>query len=274
MLFRSCFLGGDINRINPAFFQWLDRRVAYCNYRGIVPDIGLTRLGEATLSRFEEPQIRRVWRYVVSRYAAYNVCWVFSGAECSSRALGQIEALAKLTRQIDSRAHPLLTALSKAQDNATWADGILCTRLTANSVQRIWEEDSPLFLRESNPATSPTMQMWETLFQGGAWQPVLPDSETRPLDNPATQALLNASRLFLSLRFSRLSPHPELLRYTEPNSPILVLANPGREYLLLFHKETTIKLDLLEALGKLNVRWYNIKTATYTGDEEIGRAHV
>ncbi len=266
----------DLNRLNPAFFQWLDRRIAFCNYRGIVPDIGMTRKGEATLSHFEESQVRRLWRYVVSRYAGYNVCWVLSGTPLSDRALAQMEVLAKLTRQIDSHAHPLLTALSEAQSQkeVAWVDGTLTSTLTSGAVRRIWDEEHPVCVRENlpnPPAKNPNVLkgLWETLFQGATWQPILPEEETRPLEHPATQALLSASRLFQTTRFSRLSPQPDLLKSVVPKTSVQVLANPGKEYLLYFPQKTTITLDLLEAIGKLKVLWYRIKTAVYSAAEEI-----
>ena len=67
----------NYDRVNPRFFQWVDRRVAYADSVGIVSILFFTWSQEArnmTVAQYE-----RLALYIVSRCAAYNVFWVLAG---------------------------------------------------------------------------------------------------------------------------------------------------------------------------------------------------
>lgn len=67
--------------INPAFFQRIDRRVAMINAHGLIAaPVGLWVLLETDVGRaLAEDDALRVLRYVVARYGAYQVFWLFGG---------------------------------------------------------------------------------------------------------------------------------------------------------------------------------------------------
>ncbi|HLV80106.1 MAG TPA: DUF5060 domain-containing protein [Chthonomonadaceae bacterium] len=107
------FLNGDPDHPNPAYFQALDRRIAYCNMKGIIPDLGLG--APELLTTLDEAQLRGLWRYIVARYAAYNVCWNLFQSEPDSASLDATErlaGLADLTHRYDPFQHPLTTIAS------------------------------------------------------------------------------------------------------------------------------------------------------------------
>jgi hypothetical protein len=291
--------------INPQFFAWLDRRIAYCNYRGIVPDIGLTEQGETTLAKHEEGRVRWLWRYVVSRYAGYNVCWVLSGSAVGSKAQEQIATLARMTRQIDIGGHPLLSALPETASSLSigeeWLDGILFSGTKPTTLSQNLTLQRPLFLRDTQMELPFRERLWESLFRGGAWQFALPTSERTPLLTPPTQALLSATRFLRRTRFWRLEPHNELLGRAEESdeerrrrrrvetsidlqqqlpaevrnllkreeikTQASVLASPGKEYLLYLPQGGSANLELLETVGKIVVRWYDIANDKLTEEE-------
>ena len=109
------FVNYDLNALNPAYFQWMDRRVAYCNEKGIVPDISLGDLNAGFMASVSDAQLSRLWRYVVARYAAFDVNWNLFGLSAPqtypASADTLIENLARLTRRSDPIGHPLSTVV-------------------------------------------------------------------------------------------------------------------------------------------------------------------
>lgn len=67
----------DHNRVNPQFFQWVDRRVAYADSAGMVSILFFTWSEE--IHKMSTEQYERLALYIVSRCAAYNVFWVLAG---------------------------------------------------------------------------------------------------------------------------------------------------------------------------------------------------
>ena len=109
------FLNYDLSALNPAYFQWMDRRVTYCNERGIVPDISLGDLNAGFMATVSDAQLSRLWRYVVARYAAFDVNWNLFGLSTPQMYPASadllIENLARLTRRSDPVGHPLTTVV-------------------------------------------------------------------------------------------------------------------------------------------------------------------
>jgi hypothetical protein len=67
----------DFNRLNPNFFQWVDRRVAYADSVGMVSILFFAWAEE--VRKMSAEQYQRFVLYVVSRCAAYNVFWILAG---------------------------------------------------------------------------------------------------------------------------------------------------------------------------------------------------
>lgn len=100
-----------IEHINPAFFQAMDRRLAYCNARGIVPDIGIGTLDNSLFSNYKPEALYRLWAYVVSRYAAFDVHWnLFERGNglLTGSTQKSAQQFAELTRLIDPNRHPVI----------------------------------------------------------------------------------------------------------------------------------------------------------------------
>jgi hypothetical protein len=67
----------DYNRVNPNFFQWVDRRVAYADSAGMVSILFF--MWSEEVRKMTAEQYQRFVLYVVSRCAAYNVFWILAG---------------------------------------------------------------------------------------------------------------------------------------------------------------------------------------------------
>ena len=67
----------DMDNLNPDYFRYVDRKVDYITSKGMVMGLFLTWAQQFV--DFTTTQFERYERYVVARYAAYNVYWVVSG---------------------------------------------------------------------------------------------------------------------------------------------------------------------------------------------------
>jgi hypothetical protein len=100
------FLGAD--RPNPAYFDELDRRIAEIHKRGITTDLMLGSVPDTITSLFPDWQAReRFIRYVVARYAAFNITWQGLGEfedYANGRAL--LKELGLDLKKLDPYQHP------------------------------------------------------------------------------------------------------------------------------------------------------------------------
>lgn len=111
-------------------------------------------------------------------------------------------------------------------------------------------------------------RMWETRLAGGYWvakeAPLLSGSELSPW---VLQAVACGS-LFKMVSYWLLRPHDELLLPVQQGGTVPpnvhVLANPGWYYVVYFPEGGEVKLDLLEATGKLQAIWFNPRTGTFS----------
>ena len=152
----------DLDNINPAFFQWMDRRVAYCNAHGIIPDIGIGTLEDSLLTSYNPASLYRFWAYVVARYASFDVNWALfepGAARPSETTRKAAEQFAELTRLYDPNHHPLTSIAlggapptvaappptrpgSNSTPPATGASAIATPRVTSRTVpyDQVWED--------------------------------------------------------------------------------------------------------------------------------------
>lgn len=67
----------DYNRLNPDYFKWVDKRVAYADSMGMISILFFTWSHE--IAKMSSEDYQRLALYIVARYAAYNVFWVLAG---------------------------------------------------------------------------------------------------------------------------------------------------------------------------------------------------
>ncbi|HZP81236.1 MAG TPA: DUF5060 domain-containing protein [Chthonomonadaceae bacterium] len=214
------FVDGDLDRPNPAYFQWMDRRIAYCNEKGIVPDLGIGWPGEGFFAAYSMPKLRRMWRYVVARYAAYDVCWNLFGPEpLAAGTSAYVAAFARLTRQNDPYRHPLTTVTVGPQPVPTSAEDRSDSRLDVvtqwggdlDTLAQNWSLDKPLVVLDPPGAKSgegARQRLWETRMQGGYGTGA---ASAEALDSPEVRWTAACARFFRTTNFWRLRPHPELI---------------------------------------------------------------
>ncbi|MEX2261616.1 MAG: DUF5060 domain-containing protein [Bryobacteraceae bacterium] len=118
------------DRIDPAHFQRLDQRIRYMNAKGIVADLVLGA-GDNQLAKLFPTwrQRERYVRYLISRYAAFNITWQgvenFEEYENGRELLKEIGTLIK---KLDPYQHPRSTgtvATSASLLNDGWMDHVI-----------------------------------------------------------------------------------------------------------------------------------------------------
>ena len=116
------YLGAD--KPNPAYFDELDRRIAAIHKRGITTDLMLASNPDYVTSLFPDWQAReRFIRYVVARYAPFNITW--QGLEefedyADGRAL--LKELGGALAKLDPYSHPR-SSNAKVSSSPLLADG-------------------------------------------------------------------------------------------------------------------------------------------------------
>ena len=115
---------------DPVFHKQLDERIAKINGKGIVVDLILGHDQDELRKTFSSaPQRERFIRYMVSRYAAYNVTWqLVQEFEEYSDARELMKQLGTILKGADPYAHPRTahtTATSSPLMTDGWMDHIL-----------------------------------------------------------------------------------------------------------------------------------------------------
>jgi hypothetical protein len=98
-------------QVNPAYFDYADRRLRHLADSGLVPVIvGSWGRGDCnSMQAIGLEGLKRHWRYLVARYAAYPVCWILAGEipEATKWGEGPWAPLARYVRSIDPYHRPL-----------------------------------------------------------------------------------------------------------------------------------------------------------------------
>jgi len=118
---RAC-LGPD--HPNPAYFDELDRRVLEIHKRGLTTDLMLAANPDVITTSFPDWQSReRFVRYIVARYAAFNITWQ-GLAEFEDWANGRdlLKELGLDLKKLDPYGHPRSTN-AKVTSSPLLADG-------------------------------------------------------------------------------------------------------------------------------------------------------
>jgi len=98
------YLTRDFSVVNPAYFEYADRRIKHLVDAGIVPAIvgGWGRPDCDSLKDAGVTGIKRHWRNLVARYGAYPTVWIIGGESAGP----QWTEVARYVQKIDPYHHP------------------------------------------------------------------------------------------------------------------------------------------------------------------------
>ena len=106
----------DFDRLQPGYFAWVDRRIDYMLDRGIMP--GLILAWSTVMDDFSREQYERYVRYVVARYAAFNVTWLVAAAYNTTLSPAEYAWHGQLIASEDPYDHPLSLVPSAGHSSA------------------------------------------------------------------------------------------------------------------------------------------------------------
>jgi len=123
------FFDYDLDRLNPAYFQWADKRTQYACSRGFLFVI-ILGWPDQDVHTMDWKKLERGWRYVIARYAAYNVMWLLFGEydEAGEVAEKLVNHFAGITRKYDPYQHLLsthTTSSNAALSGQGWLDVVV-----------------------------------------------------------------------------------------------------------------------------------------------------
>jgi hypothetical protein len=252
--------------INPANFQWLDRRLEAILDRGMVPVIiGQWELAVGTMTPEE---LQRYWHYLIARTQAYNVIWIVTGEYGFEEDLDDVRALGEFIQTQNStnhlvtvhptpnRPHPAFSSAEHFWDEA-WLDFHLHQTWDTAAVRETMLVDygrtppTPAVNAESGydgmriwDRERVRLEAWATFMSGGAgytygangvwnWNDGCCDDERHEpprwheaIDIPSSYDMQRLVDFFAPLPWWELAPNDEL------TSDGYVLATPGERYLV------------------------------------------
>lgn len=93
------------DRINPAFFRGLDKRLELMLAEGFLPC--LIGLWNGDLAPMGVERVKEYWRYLIARYAAYNIVWSVAGEySFQSSQVNDWRAVGEEIHRCDPYGHP------------------------------------------------------------------------------------------------------------------------------------------------------------------------
>lgn len=279
--------GKNYDKLNPDYFKWVDVRYEYALSKGIVPVILFTWAQE--FAKFTTAQFDRYAKYLVARYAAYNVIWVLSGEYDEVYVdFGMTpdiwEHHGNVVYNADPYKHPITlhpTGRSSSrefgsrpwmglvmQQGPYWHRDIIRDRVYQKPVVNGeyayagWHADEDV-----------RIGAWECMTAGGFitagfFNTFAPDKGGWDMESYAQQQneVKWALAFMESTKWWAMNPHDELV------SNGYCLAIPGEEYVVYSRSGGAVTINLSHATEDLMVEWLNPRTGQYSSRSTVAPA--
>lgn len=277
--------GKDYDHLNPGYYQWIDRRLAYANSKGIVPVIFMTWAQEFV--KFSDEQFKRFAEYMVSRWAAYNVMWVISGEHNEAYQEYGLTMDAYKQHGITIKAkdpydhpislHPSGRGSSKEFVYEDWY-GFVMQQWPIEYHQKILDDrqyNKPVVNGEYAYADWHDNEdvrrgAWDIFtaggfFTAGFYHTFAPDKGGWDLEaNQREQdALMYCLNVMEQTQWWLMQPHDEL------TSNGYCIANQGQEYVIYSRNGGSATINLQDVTGDIDVRWLDPITGEFAGQTTI-----
>lgn len=100
----------NYDKLNPAYFRWIDKRLEYARAHGIYPALVFSWAQEYL--NFSTEQYKEFCKYIVARYSAYPVFWVLCGeydeiVADSNRPTNEFDDIGAYVYSVDPYKHPI-----------------------------------------------------------------------------------------------------------------------------------------------------------------------
>ncbi|MGB7934168.1 MAG: DUF4038 domain-containing protein [Gammaproteobacteria bacterium] len=273
------FTNYDVDKLNPAYFQYGDQRVKTLLDVNIVPqfiigwpDQGIWSYGDARLKRY--------WRYIIARYTAYNIMYNLfgEGDEFGTNWHTIVNDFGSMTKTFDPYGHLTSTHLTRGPD-ATLAGypwyGFIMLQLATSATNSYLNYNKPVINTEYC-GYEYVINSWGSCFgtpliDGNILRPMIWDIRGRGgyfvyetwwgsnLTSTGALAAAYANQFFENrTKYWLLESHPELFGGKQG------LADPLHEYVVYLKTGGSVSVNLTGASGTFDVEWYNPRTGAVT----------
>ena len=285
----------NYDRLRPEFFQEYDKRVTYANSKGLMPQFWITWSVEFV--KFDQPQYESYVRYMIARYAAYEVAWVVSGEYDHPGVGADVSEYAyhgNVIYQRDPYKHPIsihpwvsnnefgndawLTYVMLQSNHISFDHAVVhAAIINDRTYDKPVVDGEPEYLRPDTGITIDGWRKtaWSTVLAGGyfdtGYQHIFWDPDNHygythsgwDLDYPENiQGMAQMKHLydfFQKVEFWNMTPSDNLVS----SGTAYCLANAGQEYVIYLPDGGSVTVELSYATGTLNVEWYDPKDGTY-----------
>lgn len=288
--------GKNYDKLNPGYFQWVDKRITYSLSKGITPVIFFTWAQEYI--KFSQTQFDRYINYIVARYAAQNVIWSISGEYNEVYPYSGYDAntwisLGTSLREKDPydhliTLHPSGNSSCEEFGNYDWLDIIMQQTFQTTDVSHRkfninWHDDITTDRHFSKPVVNGEygyagkiednyirIGAWEIISAGGFFTAgfmttYAPDKGGWDLD--AHQQLQN--ELLWLFEFMNQTIWWEMSPDDDLTSNGHCLANPGKEYVAYSKNGGPVSIDLAVVSNEIQIEWFNPREGNYYPKESI-----
>ncbi len=243
------FIGGDVTKLNPDYFSWMEKRIAYCNSLGMIPDVGIAKSTAVVFAANKDAQLRLLWRYVLARFSSYDVCWDLFGPvpADSADAINRITPFAQLASRFDLFHHPITTDLIITEEYIKKVSVTMApNKAMAGARNPLPTTDGPLLglpmwmsyvsVKTADPKILYSLQalkkplvvsadinagavtedvarglLWGSRMRSGYFTNSITTGPAPAVDSPLEKAVAICDTFFKQTHFSRLDPHLEML---------------------------------------------------------------
>jgi len=258
------FTNFDADQLNPAYYQYGDKRVEALQAKGIATEFTLGWPDQNIAEEVGHSRIKRYLRYLIARYSAYNIVYNLFGEvqEFGPEYINLTKDYAQLIRKWDPYKHLVTTHTAGDVDpeliNLAALDFITIQRPTDATDDYLKYKKPVLnaeyFGYEDDQVNGEQLRplIWDVRMRGGYF---VYESWGSQLKSSGALYAQNANNFFRTgTRFWELEYHPELFN----NQP--GLANPGHEYVSYTGSGGTTTVNLSNQSGSFSVSWYNPRT--------------
>jgi hypothetical protein len=274
------FFANNVDSLNPGFWQAFDRRVAYFNSKGIVVGLMFAWGDNAWQLFASREQAERFVRYVVTRYAAYNLFWILAGEYEEAAPAGGYDFIGNLVRAQDPYRHPITihTVNTSADDfgNTPWHTTIYQQIFHARQVTADRRFNKPVvnseFGYEGDQAAEEVRQdAWEISMRGGFF--VYGDTSTFHYNAVMSQKNLNSpGAAFMTILKSFWTNNGKYSikwwqydRFEALSAKRFLAGKTGAEYVAYADTAGSFTVNLAGMSGNIFGQWFDTKTGRWSG---------
>lgn len=278
--------GKNYDRLNPGYYQWIDRRIEYANSKGIVPVIFFTWAQEFV--KFSDAQFRKFAEYMVSRWAGYNVIWCISGEY--NEVYDEYGLAPSVYRQHGNTVYskdPYKHLISLHPSGRGTSHEFVYDKWFGFSFQQWPIEYHKYILEDRSSGSKPVVNgeyayadyhdnedvrrgAWDIFtaggfFTAGFFHTFAPDKGGwDPASAAQPQKELKLAMEFMGrTEWWDMNPHDELV------TNAYCLADPGDEYVVYSRNGGSTTINLSAVKGETHVQWLNPKTGEYSVKNKI-----